>query len=130
MPSSRSPHSVALRCFYLQRAFAVFLLSAIAGSSLAQEPAPTGVSVTRLGNGPIIGPDIHPSIGDNIQGPSLIKVPSWVKDPLGKYYLYFADHKGFISVSPMPTTCWGLGKFMSPAACTLKSLFSPLLARP
>ncbi|MFT4325930.1 MAG: hypothetical protein ACMXYK_00315 [Candidatus Woesearchaeota archaeon] len=31
---------------------------------------------------------------DNINGPSLIKVPEWVKKPLGKYYLYFAHHKG------------------------------------
>ena len=30
----------------------------------------------------------------NIQGPSLIEVPDWVEDPLGRYYLYFADHKG------------------------------------
>ena len=43
---------------------------------------------------PIIRPDLHPSIGQNIQGPSLIRVPEWVEDPLGKYYLYFADHKG------------------------------------
>lgn len=30
----------------------------------------------------------------NVNGPCLIRVPSWVKDPLGVYYLYFADHKG------------------------------------
>ncbi|MEZ4572814.1 MAG: hypothetical protein R2849_21345 [Thermomicrobiales bacterium] len=30
---------------------------------------------------------------ENIQGPSLIRVPGWV-EPLGRYYLYFADHKG------------------------------------
>jgi hypothetical protein len=52
------------------------------------------VRVTRLGNGPIIGPDLHPSIGVNIQGPSLIRVPDWIPDRLGAYYLYFADHKG------------------------------------
>jgi hypothetical protein len=52
------------------------------------------VRVTRLANGPIIGPDLHPSIGMNIQGPSLIRVPDWVEDRLGAYYLYFADHKG------------------------------------
>lgn len=55
---------------------------------------PAGVRVERLGDGPIIGPDLHPSIGVNIQGPSLIRVPEWVEDPLGAYYLYFADHKG------------------------------------
>jgi hypothetical protein len=52
------------------------------------------VRVTRLGNGPIIGPELHQSIGANIQGPSLIRVPPWIKDRLGAYYLHFADHKG------------------------------------
>jgi hypothetical protein len=50
--------------------------------------------VTRLLDAPIITPDLHPSIGKNIQGPSLIRVPEWVLAPLGTYYLYFADHKG------------------------------------
>ena len=54
----------------------------------------TSVRVTRLLDRPIIGPELHPSIGVNIQGPSLIRVPDWVKRPLGAYYLYFADHKG------------------------------------
>lgn len=31
---------------------------------------------------------------NNINGPSLIRVPEWVVNPLGKYYLYFAHHKG------------------------------------
>ena len=50
--------------------------------------------VTRLLNAPIITPGLHPSIGKNIQGPSLIRVPDWVQASLGTYYLYFADHKG------------------------------------
>ncbi len=33
-------------------------------------------------------------MGGNINGPSLIRVPDWVEQPLGRYYLYFADHKG------------------------------------
>lgn len=52
------------------------------------------VQATRLLDAPIIGPGLHPSIGVNIQGPSLIRVPDWVPDRLGAYYLYFADHKG------------------------------------
>ena len=52
------------------------------------------IRVTRLADGPIIGPGLHPSIGVNIQGPSLIRVPDWVPGRLGRYYLYFADHKG------------------------------------
>jgi hypothetical protein len=51
------------------------------------------VLVTRRDNGPIIGPDLHPSIGVNIQGPWLIRVPDWIGDRLGAYYLYFAYHK-------------------------------------
>lgn len=50
--------------------------------------------VTRLLDHPIITPESHASIGTNIQGPSLIRVPEWVAEPLGRYYLYFADHKG------------------------------------
>jgi hypothetical protein len=43
---------------------------------------------------PIITKDMLLSGGDNINGPSLIKVPDWVENPLGKYYLYFAHHQG------------------------------------
>ena len=59
----------------------------------APDAAPT-VRVERILDAPIIGPELDPSIGENIQGPSLIRVPDWVADPLGRYYLYFADHKG------------------------------------
>ena len=60
----------------------------------AQETDLRSVTITRMTDKPIIGPDLHPSIGENIQGPSLIRVPDWVENPLGNYYLYFADHKG------------------------------------
>jgi hypothetical protein len=33
-------------------------------------------------------------MGANIAGPSMIRVPAWVERPLGRYYLYFADHGG------------------------------------
>ena len=56
--------------------------------------APEKPIVERLGDGPIVSPSSHPSIGVNIQGPSLVRVPEWVANPLGRYYLYFADHKG------------------------------------
>ena len=32
--------------------------------------------------------------GANIEGPSLIRAPDWLPGRLGRYYLYFADHKG------------------------------------
>lgn len=68
---------------------ALAALLAVAAGASAQE-----VSVTRLLDEPIIGPELHPSLGVNIQGPSLIRTPEWLPNRLGEYYLYFADHKG------------------------------------
>ncbi|WP_216362756.1 glycoside hydrolase family protein [Formosa algae] len=51
----------------------------------------------RLNNNPIIYPDmlgLEGKLGENINGPSVIKVPKWVENPLGKYYMYFAHHHG------------------------------------
>jgi hypothetical protein len=48
----------------------------------------------RLFGRPIILPHMDARMGDNINGPSLIRVPAWVPNPLGKYYLYFAHHRG------------------------------------
>ena len=50
--------------------------------------------VERLRNKPIVTPAIDATIGSNINGPSLVRVPEWIRDPLGAYYLYFAHHKG------------------------------------
>lgn len=48
-----------------------------------------------LRNEPIIIPSMLPGRdGENINGPSLIRVPEWVSKPLGRYYLYFAHHRG------------------------------------
>ena len=79
-------HSILTTC--------ALIAALVAGTGFAQQPDLSTIRVTRLLDKPIIGPDIHPSIGVNIQGPSLIRVPNWVENPLGKYYLYFADHKG------------------------------------
>lgn len=72
--------------------WAALALAASLGSSLAASAQE--VSVTRLLDEPIIGPELHPSLGVNIQGPSLIRTPEWLPNRLGEYYLYFADHKG------------------------------------
>jgi len=53
------------------------------------------LKIERLVGNPIIRPDMLPGEdGENINGPSLIRVPDWVKNPLGRYYLYFAHHVG------------------------------------
>jgi hypothetical protein len=55
----------------------------------------SGSRVRRLAQNPIIRPEMLPKDdGKNINGPSLIRVPAWVDRPLGKYYLYFAHHRG------------------------------------
>jgi hypothetical protein len=53
-----------------------------------------GVRVERVGDTLIITPASHPIIGTDIQGPSVIRAPAWLADPLGRYPCYFADHKG------------------------------------
>jgi hypothetical protein len=78
-----------------QFVFAIVLVVAASTTSLGIASGQAKpVRVERLLDAPIITPETHPSIGVNIQGPSLIRVPDWVDSPLGKYYLYFADHKG------------------------------------
>ncbi len=74
-------------------ALAALLVCSAGTRTEAQRPVHE-IRVERLLDAPIVGPDLHPSIGGNIQGPSIIKVPDWVSEPLGAYYLYFADHKG------------------------------------
>ena len=54
----------------------------------------TAFHARRLPANPIIRPHMDARMGANVQGPSLIRVPDWVQNPLGRYYLYFADHKG------------------------------------
>ncbi len=53
------------------------------------------VRAVRLPHNPIITPAMLPGEdGENINGPSMIRAPEWVRNPLGRYYLYFAHHNG------------------------------------
>ncbi|MDA0205810.1 MAG: hypothetical protein O3A53_17785 [Acidobacteria bacterium] len=71
----------------------IAILLAVAGLACSSVQ-PREVRVERLLDAPIVTPAIDPSIGENIQGPSMIRVPDWIENQLGRYYLYFADHKG------------------------------------
>ena len=71
----------------------VLALGAFA-SYLAAAPARADVAAQRFAENPLVSVRSDPSVGDNVNGPSVIKVPSWVKHPLGKYYMYFAHHRG------------------------------------
>ncbi len=64
---------------------------------LKQQKIPLSIKALRLSSNPIIKPGIPGLMGDlgtNINGASLIRVPDWIKQPLGRYYLYFAHHNG------------------------------------
>ncbi len=50
--------------------------------------------VERLSNNPMIRPHMDARMGANINGPSLVRTPDWLPNPLGKYYLYFGHHQG------------------------------------
>jgi len=52
------------------------------------------VSAARFSENPLVTVSSSPSVGDNLNGPSIIRVPPWIKKPLGRYYMYFAHHKG------------------------------------
>ncbi len=73
----------------------IAVISAVLALGMATFPASgQSVRVERLLDHPIIQPDMDGSMGSNIAGPSLIRVPGWIEKPLGRYYLYFADHEG------------------------------------
>jgi hypothetical protein len=96
----------------------------LAPSALAQIP----VSVERLLDQPIITPELDPSLGPNIQGPSLIRVPDWISGRLGKYYLYFADHKGRYIRLAFADSVLGPWKIYVPGSLQLEDSF--LLTEP
>lgn len=54
----------------------------------------TDIRVDRFVENPLVTPETDDRIESNINGPSVIRVPEWIPDPLGRYYLYFAHHKG------------------------------------
>jgi len=52
------------------------------------------MNVERFRTNPIIRPHMDARMGDNVNGPAVIRVPDWVSNRLGVYYLYFGHHRG------------------------------------
>ena len=52
------------------------------------------VTAVRFQDNSILTPQSSPSLCTNLNGPSLIHVPAWLERLLGRYYLYFAHHRG------------------------------------
>jgi len=95
-----------------------------------QAAEPTSITVTRLGDSPIITPQMDARMGGNIQGPSLIKVPDWVENPLGNYYLYFADHRGTYIRMAYADEVTGPWTVYSPGSLTLEDSLFPTTCPP
>lgn len=64
------------------------------GLGFAASAGAESVTVTRFAENPLVTLSMSASLGDNANGPTVIRVPSWVEHPLGRYYMYFAHHKG------------------------------------
>ena len=71
------------------------------------------IDIKRFVEEPIIKPFHNHEIGFNVQGPSLIKVPEWIKDPLGIYYLYLLIIKGIELTLHTLVTYEGRGIFIT-----------------
>ena len=85
----------------------LLVVTGMAAASAAAEPSANDqpaqarpqcpFEVVRFKENPIIHPGmagLEGRLGENINGPSLIRVPGWIDKPLGRYYLYFAHHAG------------------------------------
>ena len=65
-----------------------------AGSAQAPAASARAVTARRFAQNPLITLKSSATLGDNIDGPTVIRVPAWVDRPLGRYYMYFAHHMG------------------------------------
>ena len=75
--------------------FPLITVKAQEAASVGPTPCPsTMIRAVRLPGNPIISQQMKNMEGANTDGPSLVAAPSWIEHPLGKYYLYFADHHG------------------------------------
>ncbi|MEI9863711.1 MAG: hypothetical protein WDN00_03965 [Limisphaerales bacterium] len=99
------------------------------GSSSANTPKK--VRAVRFDTNPLIKPGMANLPGENINGPSLIRVPAWILHPLGKYYLYFADHQGeyirmaYADELAGPWTIYAPGVLQRTQTVCLKHIASP-----
>lgn len=68
--------------------------AALVGLSLAAVGHGASTNAVRFPENPLVTLGMSPSLGDNANGPTVIRVPAWVEKPLGRYYMYFAHHSG------------------------------------
>ena len=76
--STRGPLAFALALFVTT--WPSFLRS-------AQQATPGTVRVTRFATNPLVTVKSSSTLGGNVNGPTVIRVPDWVERPLGRYYM-------------------------------------------
>src|SRR5690349_10539210 len=69
-------------------------LTLVPRTATVSAQAPARVRAVRLPKNPLITRRSSATLGDNINNPTVIRVPSWIDKPLGRYYMYFAHHMG------------------------------------
>jgi len=93
-----STYDVAVTCTWMRRLAATAARLGVAVALLlsfgCRCASCSSLAAFRFAENPILTPQSSHTLGDNIDGPSLIRVPVWVRQPLGRYYLYFANHGG------------------------------------
>jgi hypothetical protein len=91
------------------------------------------MNIRRFTTNPIIYPEMDASIGSNINGPSLIRVPDWIDNPgaPGRDYLYFAHHDGRYIRLACSDDLAGPWRIYTPGVLPLRdSLFAGHIASP
>ena len=81
------------------------------------------IKVERFFSKPIIYPYMDGRMGANINGPAIIRMPSWCREKLGEYHLYFSDHKGKYIRLAFADKITGPWKIYSPGALDLCNSF-------
>lgn len=74
---------------------ALALVAAVAPALPRSAPQPPsgGIRVARFATNPLVTVKSSSTLGGNVNGPTVIRVPDWVQKPLGRYYMYFANHR-------------------------------------
>lgn len=100
------------------------VLLAVAASGIVNAQ---GITVTRLPQNPLLTLKSSASLGTNINGPTVIRVPDWVERPLGRYYMYFANHMGEFIRFAYADTIAGPWKIHDPGVMHVRdtALFRP-----
>ena len=137
-PAVQQATAVTMMCYPLDRAQEEGLMRNVIGliaigSTLATISA--GVCQAPIANrfpeNPLVSVTTSKSLGDNVNGPSVLRVPPWINQPLGRYYMYFAHHKGAHIRLAYANLLRDHGRYTSPAfsMCATRSFTdrSPIL---